>query len=69
MKLTASVQQGIQVSLVIPTYNEAKNIPHMIEVLSGLPCITRHAAAARARAIHGCDSRLAGRSRRNFGGD
>jgi dolichol-phosphate mannosyltransferase len=36
MKLTASVQQGIQVSLVIPTYNEAKNIPHMIEVLSGL---------------------------------
>jgi dolichol-phosphate mannosyltransferase len=36
MQLTASVQQGIQVSLVIPTYNEAKNIPYLIEVLSGL---------------------------------
>jgi dolichol-phosphate mannosyltransferase len=36
IKRTAFVQQGVQVSLVIPTYNEAKNIPALVEQLSRL---------------------------------
>jgi dolichol-phosphate mannosyltransferase len=36
IKRTAAMQQGVQVSLVIPTYNEAKNIPALIELLSRL---------------------------------
>jgi dolichol-phosphate mannosyltransferase len=36
MQLSASASVGIQISLVIPTYNEAKNIPHLIASLSSL---------------------------------
>jgi dolichol-phosphate mannosyltransferase len=36
MQLSASASVGVQVSLVIPTYNEAKNIPHLMASLSSL---------------------------------